>query len=188
MTGNDLFDGMSYVDERFVDEAEKAALPKRMISPWIKAVSMAACLCLVLFSLHTLFPELAPEDPGSVADTAPNGSLTDPQEQLPQDSNIGPPGELPTGEGPSVILRVDEMTDTGFVGTVAKLTDTDIFKTGMELSVVVADGTRHETADGNPADSRTDYSGRYVMVQFVEYNRETGTMVVNLIAEADPPN
>jgi len=60
----------------------------------------------------------------------------------------------------------------------------------MELNVVVADGTRHETADGNPSmssDSKTDYSGSYVMVQFIEYDRENGAIVVNIIQEADAP-
>lgn len=41
MSGKDLFEGMSYVDERFVDEAENKILPKRVISPWIKVASMA---------------------------------------------------------------------------------------------------------------------------------------------------
>ena len=30
MSGKDLFEGMSYVDERFVDEAENKAYPKRV--------------------------------------------------------------------------------------------------------------------------------------------------------------
>jgi hypothetical protein len=82
------------------------------------------------------------------------------------------------------------MTDLGFIGTVAQLVDTDIFEIGMELNVVVADGTRHETADANPsmsADSKTDYSGSYVLVQFIEYDRETGTIIVDIIQEADAP-
>ena len=89
-----------------------------------------------------------------------------------------------------MIHYVEDMTDLGFIGTVAQLVDTDIFEIGMELNVVVADGTRHETADGNSsisADSKTDYSGSYVMVQFIEYDRETGTIIVNIIQEADAP-
>ena len=56
MSGKDLFEGMSYVDERFVDEAENKTLPKRVVSPWIKVASMAACLCLIIFSLYNLQP------------------------------------------------------------------------------------------------------------------------------------
>ena len=57
------------------------------------------------------------------------------------------------------------------------------------LNVVLADGTRHETADGNSsvsADSKTDYTGSYVIVQFIEYDRETGTIVVNIIQAVNP--
>ena len=36
-------------------------------------------------------------------------------------------------------------------------------------------------------DRMTDYSGTYVMVQFIEYDRETGTIVVNMIQEAAAP-
>ena len=89
-----------------------------------------------------------------------------------------------------MILYVEDMTDHGFIGTGSQLVDTDIFEIGMELNVVIADGTRHETADGNSsmsADSKTDYSGSYVMVQFIEYDRETGTIIVNIIQEADAP-
>ena len=54
MSGKELFEGMSYVDERYVDEAEQKTIAKRVTSPWIKIVSMAACLCLVLFSMYKL--------------------------------------------------------------------------------------------------------------------------------------
>ena len=37
------------------------------------------------------------------------------------------------------------------------------------------------------ADSKTDYSGSYVLVQLIEYDRETGTIIVDIIQEADAP-
>ena len=117
----------------------------------------------------------------------PEGVIED---KVDQESQISTPAEGPAEEVPSVILYVEDMTDLGFIGTVAQLVDTDIFEIGMELNVVVADGTRHEIADGNSsmsADSKTDYSGSYVMVQFIEYDRETGTIIVNIIQEADAP-
>ena len=191
MSGKDLFEGMSYVDERFVDEAENKAYPKRVVTPWIKVASMAACLCLIIFSLYNLQPYLRGETEGitgeGAADAMPEGVIED---KVDQESQISTPAEDPAEEVPSVILYVEDMTDLGFIGTVAQLVDTDIFEIGMELNVVVADGTRHETADGNSsmsADSKTDYSGSYVMVQFIEYDRETGTIIVNIIQEADAP-
>ena len=62
MNGKDLFEGMSFVDERFVEEAESMRIPKRTVAPWIKITSMAACLCLVLFGLHSLMPDQSQED------------------------------------------------------------------------------------------------------------------------------
>ena len=85
----------------------------------------------------------------------PEGSIED---KVDQESQINTPDEGPVGEVPSVILYVEDMTNLGFIGTVAQLVDTDIFEIGMELNVVVADGTRHETVDCNPpmsADSKT---------------------------------
>ena len=194
MSGKDLFEGMSYVDERFVDEAENKTIPKRIVSPWIQVASMAACLCLILFSLYNLQPYLnrgATEGAGQeAADAVPEGGIENEMEQDSQESEIQIPAEGAVGEIPSVILRVDKMTELGFIGTVAELVDTDIFEIGMELNVVVADGTRHETADGKSAtsaDSKTDYSSSYVMVQFIEYDRDTGTIVVNIIQEVEPP-
>lgn len=194
MSGKDLFEGMSYVDERFVDEAEHKTLPKRIVSPWIKVASMAACLCLIIFSLYNLQPYLRGETEGAArqeaADAMPEDNVENEAGEESKESAIVAPAEGAVGEVPSVILYVDEMTDAGFIGTVDELVDTDIFEIGMELNVVVADGTRHETADGNPSmseDFKTDYSGSYVMVQFIEYDRETGTIVVNMIQEADPP-
>lgn len=193
MSGKDLFEGMSYVDERFVDEAENKTLPKHIVSPWIKVASMAACLCMIIFSLYNLQPYLRGETEGAgqeAADQMLEGITEDKLNQETQESEIQAPAEGAVGEAPSVILRVDEMTDLGFIGTVAELVDTDIFEIGMELNVVIADGTRHETADGNPAmseDSKTDYFSSYVMVQFIEYDRETGTIIVNIIQEVEPP-
>jgi hypothetical protein len=191
MSGKDLFEGMGYVDERFVDEAENKTLPKRIVSPWIKVASMAACLCLIIFSLYNLQPYLRGETEGmagqEAADAMPEGVLED---KVDHESEIVIPAEGSAGEVPSVILYVEDMTDLGFIGTVAQLVDTDIFEIGMKLNVVVADGTRHETADGNPsmsADSKTDYSGSYVLVQFIEYDRKTGTIIVDIIQEADTP-
>lgn len=194
MSGKDLFEGMSYVDERFVDEAENKTLSKRTVSPWIKVTSIAACLCLIIFSLYNLQPYLNRVGSEGAAgqeaeDVMPGGSLENEPEQKPQESIIISPEDGPVGEVPSVILYVENMTDRGFIGTVAKLVDTDIFKIGVELNVVLADGTRHETADGNSsvsADSKTDYTGSYVIVQFIEYDRETGTIVVNIIQAVNP--
>ena len=182
MNGKDLFEGMSFVDERFVEEAESMRIPRRTVAPWIKITSMAACLCLVLFGLHSLMPDQSREDSELNLGMASGAEAS---QTAPTAPVYGAAGEVP-----SLILRVDQITETGFVGTVAELVDTDIFEIGMELNVVFADGIRHETADGTPpmtVNSTTGDSASYVKVQFIEYNENTGTIVVNLIEKTDSP-
>ena len=45
MTGQELFYALSFVDERFIEEAENTGVRK---IPWMKVLSVAACLCIVL--------------------------------------------------------------------------------------------------------------------------------------------
>ena len=44
MTGQELFHALSFVDERYVAEAETNYLGLRI--PWMKIISVAACLCM----------------------------------------------------------------------------------------------------------------------------------------------
>ena len=87
-----------------------------------------------------------------------------------------------------MILRVDPMTENGFIGTVTELVDTDFLEIGMELNVVYASDTRNEIMmesaseyKSQIADQIADRTGTYVIVQFVDYNKETNTLTINLI-------
>lgn len=117
MTGKDLFEGLSFIDERFIDEAENASLVR---APWLRIASIAACLCLVLFGLWCIHP-------------SPIGP--------PVETTV--PYDLPEG-WPEVIVYVEEMTDGGFTGTVAELVMPGLFELDMELDVVVPEDTQIE--------------------------------------------
>lgn len=194
MSGKDLFEAMSHVDERFVDEAENNPLSKRAVSAWIKAASMAACLGLIVFSVYTLHPYPQGETEGIAAEGAAElmreDVLEDEKEQVSQEAAVDTPTAESVEEVPSLILYVEDMTETGFIGTVAQLVDTGAFEIGMKLNVVAANETQYETESGNPAmsgDFKTDYSGSYVLVQFIKYDRKTSTIIVNMIQQADAP-
>ena len=58
MTGKDLFEAMSFIDERFIDEAERGYPTRPMALPWIRVTSIAACLCLIMLSLWCIHPLL----------------------------------------------------------------------------------------------------------------------------------
>lgn len=50
MTGQELFYALSFVDERYIQEAEKARLGTKI--PWVKWVSAAACLCILVAGVY----------------------------------------------------------------------------------------------------------------------------------------
>ena len=168
MNGKDLFEAMSHVDERYVDEAESKMIPKTI--PWIKLASMAACLCLLVMTVYSLRPYMSRNDT--------NGALiADAQE-----SAIGVPEVDPEGEIPNTILYVKEMTDDGFLATVTDRGVTDVLGLGTEWNVVIRTGTWQESFDGDiysHADSKTDYTGCLVLIQFFEFDEETKTIIVD---------
>lgn len=51
MTGQELFHALSFVDERYIMEAETARLQKM---PWMKVLSVAACLCILIVGAFAL--------------------------------------------------------------------------------------------------------------------------------------
>lgn len=72
MTGRELLEGMSYVDDRFIEEAERETVtytPRRQMNRWI---TFAACLCIVAGSalgLYRMFGGVTANSTAS-ADTA----------------------------------------------------------------------------------------------------------------------
>ena len=62
MTGQELFYALSFVDERYIEEADKGRVSSGM--PWKKVLSVAACLCILLagaVAMRNLGFEKAPE-------------------------------------------------------------------------------------------------------------------------------
>ena len=168
MNGKDLFEAMSHVDERYIDEAESKMIPKTI--HWVKLASMAACLCLLVLTVYGLRPFLTGSDTTGVL-------IEDAQE-----SAIGVPEDTPVGEIPNTILYVKEMTTDGFVATVTDRGVTDVLGLGTEWNVVIRTGTWQESFDGDiysHADSKTDYTGCLVLIQFFEFDEETKTIIVD---------
>ena len=167
MNGKDLFEAMSHVDERYIDEAESKMIPKTI--HWVKLASMAACLCLLVLTVYGLRPFLTGSDTTGVL-------IEDAQE-----SAIAVPEDTPVGEIPNTILYVKEMTADGFIATVTDRGVTDVLGLGTEWNVVIRTGNRQESFDGNYtfADPETDYTGCLVLIQFFEFDEETKTIIVD---------
>ena len=181
MSGKDLFEGMSYVDERFVDEAENKTLPKRIVYPWIKVASMAACLCLIIFSLLQLRPSPAPEAPGSVEDAMPDGILEDEKESISQEPAIAAPEDAPATRAPETMIRILKLTETGFVGTVHDNGGFNVFEHGTEITVTV-------DLETDPNFNPEDYQiGDLVHVMYTDWDVNDRTMVASILGIVDEP-
>ena len=185
MSGKDLFEGMSYVDERFVDEAEYKTLPKRVVSPWIKVASLAACLCLIIFSLYNLQPYLRGETEGiageGAADAMPEGVLEDEKDQISQESAIENPAEEGAPRAPETMICVLKITESGFVGTVQNNGGFTVFEDGTEITVTV-------DLETDPNFKPEDYQiGDLVHVMYTEWDVDERTMVASILGIVDEP-
>lgn len=191
MSGKELFEAMSNINERFVEEAERETIPGHTPSLWRKMVPMAACLCLIaglyLLNPHWLsgLTEGIPSEPQTenVEDINwPGQEIDSEMQQESQESILPAEGSL-SPETASVVLRVEEMTEEGFIGTVAALMDTDLFEIGRSLNVVFADDARIEIT-GSAAEYKNQDVEEFpclVTVQFIDYDEATGTILANLI-------
>ena len=185
MSGKDLFEGMSYVDEHFVDEAENKSYPKRIVSPWIKVASMAACLCLIIFSLYNLQPYLRGET-GSmagqeVADGMPEGENDLEKKDDSQYGVIEVPEDAVATRAPETMIRVLKLTETGFVGTVQNNGGFTVFDDGTEITVTV-------DLETNPDFKPEDYEiGDLLHVIYTTWDKDKRTIIASILGVVDEP-
>lgn len=97
MTGQELFHALSFVDERYIMEAEVVRIHK---IPWMKYLSVAACLCILIvgaFAMNRMtsdkmVPEAAPEaapPPMAAPEAAPEAAPIAPESAMEEDSLTG---------------------------------------------------------------------------------------------------
>ena len=87
MTGQELFHALSFVDERYIAEAESASFRK---IPWMKVLSAAACLCIVLTGLYA-YRLLQPKGSMAPECAAPAAPAESPEEAAPMEDAEGTP-------------------------------------------------------------------------------------------------
>ena len=127
MTGMELLAGLSFVDERFIAEADTATLGRKI--PWMKILSVAACLCILIvgaFALENIgykgaMEEAAPAAPAAapeaateaVPEAAPEAAPPMPEsaEAEPEAAQETPAGELQ--HVPNATLRIVKVLDDG---------------------------------------------------------------------------
>lgn len=70
MTGLELLEALSFADERFIAEADVANFKRNV--PWMKILSVAACLCILIvgaFALENIGHKSAKEEAAAPAET-----------------------------------------------------------------------------------------------------------------------
>lgn len=58
MSAKELLEGMCYVSERFVEEAEHQTVQKKVSRPWMRLLPAAACLCILVVGAVSLWDYL----------------------------------------------------------------------------------------------------------------------------------
>lgn len=171
MTGRELMMGMSFVEERFVAEADSQTISKSENRAWIKWASLAACLCILLLGVRGLDRTEAPA-------TAAGAPTAQPQEagtgdgkdvcQVPM-APAGEPGAPAMGSNIATV-RIEEWTGTDFTGTVIS---GETLAAGTKVTVVLEPS--EEMRGGEyPA-------GSIVEMQVTAFDDETNTLFTNAI-------
>lgn len=155
MNGKTLLDALGQIDDRYVAEAEYQHIKVRRPIPWKPIAAAAACVVLMVGLYRTPPRELPPPEstePAGITAFSKGGSKA-----------LSAGSEL-------LVIRVNEMTETGFLGTVAR---SDAFGRGTELKVVFTDRVR----------AQGDLTGETVVVRYLEYDKETATILVDDIRD-----
>ena len=146
MTGHELLLGFSYIDERFVAEADNTVRHRGV--PWMKVLSVAACLCILMvgaFAMANIGHKNAMKETAAVPEAAPAATVATEaildasrQEESSTESSVEAvtiPGEL--HHVPFAQLWILEETEEGFAVVVEAVSDEPTPLTvGMELTVV----------------------------------------------------
>lgn len=115
MSGRELLEGMSYVDERFVDEAETQTIQKRVINTWMRLLPVAACLCILLVGVVSIW-DMMPFNAKSESEAGDQESMQeisdgsdtamggDPQSWLYQTQYIRTDGGNESSQYPSYVI------------------------------------------------------------------------------------
>lgn len=160
MTGTELFEALSFVDEKFIQEAETANLGRN--TPWMKVLSVVACLCILITGVYAYsqmqskgamesmieaaateaaVEEVAPaEAPAATEAAAAPKQESAAEEPAAEEGISAATGELE--QISYVQLRILGQTDSGFAAVVEAVSDEPTsLEVGMELTIVF-DGSK----------------------------------------------
>ena len=194
MTGKDIMEALSFVDEKYIQDAQDGTLKKK--SPIRYLAPLAACLCLVLFGLYMRpVPPASPgegglEEPGMAMGAEVQTEFS--ENDIPLEPVMGAyEDQIPaSGEVPSVVLEILEWTEDGFVAAVDSLVDTDLIPVGSVLQVEMLPNLVVETIRGDLVyaerrlPTETEFPvGSLVRVMFCSYSEEDKVLKIEGICK-----
>ena len=193
MTGKDIVEALSFVDERYIEEAEHGTIPKTNNLRYL--LPLAACLCLILSGLrpgHTA-PESAQEAtiaPGQALDIEIIQEHKDDSNVMQSDIALEEPMAPQASSVPMVILRIESWIDTGFTATVVEYLDAEFVPVGTLLLVEMSPNMVVETLSGElvTAERRIPTAeefpvGSLVRVILQSYNEEENILLIGSICK-----
>lgn len=137
MNGQDLLEAMSFLDEELVAASDAPA----RVFPWKQAVSLAACFCVLLLGTFA-FLRFANQGKSNASEAVAFTAAAPQDSGQPETAAAGASNEVLkdacSTEAPSILVRLEELTETGFRGTV--LEDGSDWNQGDSLLIEYAEG------------------------------------------------
>lgn len=193
MTGKDIVEALSFVEEKYIDEAERGFIAKRDYLRYL--LPLAACLCLILwgFRLSPTAPESAQEAtiaPGQALDIEIIQEHKDNSNVMQSDIALEEPMAPQASSVPMVILRIESWIGTGFTATVVAHLDAEFVPMGTLLLVEMSPNMVVETLSGElvTAERRIPTAeefpvGSLVRVILQSYNEEENILLIGSICK-----
>ena len=144
---------------------------------------MAACLCLVLFSMYKLVPywhwSVTEQTAGEAA--ARPESAVEPEMGMEDQESASAADEAPATRAPEMMVRIQAITETGFIGTVQYNGGFTVFEDGTEIKVTVDLETDPEFKPG-------DYEiGDLIHVMYTSWDEDELTIVASILGIVEEP-
>lgn len=186
MSGKELLEGLNYIDDRFVEEAELARPVGKRI-PFRRIVGAAACAAVLLLGIAAISigPDSAAE---SMGEYLPDSITLENQQTQPESVSL--PKTVESVALGTILLRVDSRSGSTVSGTVADDLGTTHFEAGAVLTIILKEDVR-ETAVGAPgtdaviSDEQIQKDKEeFLLIRILSYDPETGEIVGELVPES----
>ena len=157
MTGTDLLEALSFVDEKYIQEAENARLSAKI--PWIKVLSVAACLCILITGALALERM---NDKSAEAEAAPEAAPIAPESAMKDESLTGELVDISYAK-----LRVVKVLEDGNFEAIVEADE----PMEMDTTVIVrsGEGTVFEYVDAVEGAAFDVYDATYSVEQKILY-------------------